>query len=278
MTDTEFVAALAEATTKALDAQRVVYATALDTVRGELATVQRALDEKSASLEAMIKAIPPGTPGEKGADGRDGRDGKDGIDGKDGAPGERGADGINGKDAVIDTAAIVENILALVPVPKDGRDADPVDTAAIVKEVLAQIPVPKDGKDATVDTDALVREVVSLVPTPKDGRDGRDGTPGRDGITMEQVDKSAARIALSVLAAGKLEGRTLKWGDQSAHIPIPVYRGVWREDEVPYDAGDMVTFGGSVWHANEGTSEKPGEGKTAWTLVVKRGANGRDAK
>lgn len=53
-----------------------------------------------------------------------------------------------------------------------------------------------------------------------------------------------------------------------------IYRGVWAEGA--YDEGDTVTHGGSLWHCNaDGTTAKPGEDATAWTLAVKRG---RDAK
>jgi len=54
-----------------------------------------------------------------------------------------------------------------------------------------------------------------------------------------------------------------------------IYRGVHTPGEV-YDTGDMVTCGGSLWHCNEITEEKPGEGSSAWTLAVKRGRDGKD--
>jgi hypothetical protein len=55
----------------------------------------------------------------------------------------------------------------------------------------------------------------------------------------------------------------------------PIYLGVWRDGmEVP--RGKFVTWGGSVWHANEPTKDKPGEGP--YTLAVKRGRDGKDGK
>ena len=53
------------------------------------------------------------------------------------------------------------------------------------------------------------------------------------------------------------------------------YRGVFKQDE-EYALGDVCTWGGSAWHCNEPTGEKPGEG-SAWTLMVKRGRDGKDA-
>jgi hypothetical protein len=40
--------------------------------------------------------------------------------------------------------------------------------------------------------------------------------------------------------------------------------------------GDVVTFGGSMWHCNAATEEKPGDGSAAWTLAAKRGRDGKD--
>lgn len=53
------------------------------------------------------------------------------------------------------------------------------------------------------------------------------------------------------------------------------YRGV-HEPNVAYDVGDTVTLGGSLWHCNVLTKERPGEGSKAWTLAVKRGRDGKD--
>lgn len=53
------------------------------------------------------------------------------------------------------------------------------------------------------------------------------------------------------------------------------YRGVY-EDGQRYDCGDFVTFGGSLWHSNGATTDKPGP-SAAWTLAVKRGRDGKDA-
>ena len=53
------------------------------------------------------------------------------------------------------------------------------------------------------------------------------------------------------------------------------YRGV-HELGAAYDAGDTVTHGGSLWHCNVLTKERPGEGSKDWTLAVKRGRDGKD--
>ncbi|MEQ1955967.1 hypothetical protein [Mesorhizobium sp. CN2-181] len=64
------------------------------------------------------------------------------------------------------------------------------------------------------------------------------------------------------------EGRFMAW------------KGVWHPD-LSYKAGHCVTWAGSAWHADRASKgTKPdtiGEEK-AWSLVVKRGRDGRDAK
>ena len=55
------------------------------------------------------------------------------------------------------------------------------------------------------------------------------------------------------------------------------YCDVWRADG-DYRAGNFVSWGGSVWHCNvDGTKDKPGT-SADFTLSVKRGRDGKDAK
>lgn len=81
-------------------------------------------------------------------------------------------------------------------------------------------------------------------PAGKDGApglDGKDGAPGRDGLAGMD------------------------------------YKGVF-EEGASYERGHLVTWGGSGWHCNEPTTTKPGEGSKAWTLMVKRGRDGKDGR
>jgi hypothetical protein len=56
------------------------------------------------------------------------------------------------------------------------------------------------------------------------------------------------------------------------------YRGVWDEATKDYRLGDVVTWGGSAWIAHRSTPVgRPGV-DSAWTLCVKRGKDGRDAR
>jgi hypothetical protein len=102
----------------------------------------------------------------------------------------------------------------------------------------------------------------------KDGRDGVNGKDGADGVKADDIEivQDCRTMTVKARATGRVLG--------TLALPIPVYRGVFKEGET-YDPGDMVTHGGSLWHANESTKAKPGEGP--YTLCVKRGRDGRDA-
>lgn len=78
-------------------------------------------------------------------------------------------------------------------------------------------------------------------PAGEPGLPGKDGEPGKDGTA----------------------GLT--------------YVGVYQDGKT-YDLGELTTFGGSLWHANERTTTKPGDGSKGWTLACKRGRDGRDGK
>ena len=52
------------------------------------------------------------------------------------------------------------------------------------------------------------------------------------------------------------------------------YRGVFR-DGVEHQAGDIVTFDGSMWHCNAATTDRSGGTSNSWTMCVKRGRDAR---
>lgn len=92
-------------------------------------------------------------------------------------------------------------------------------------------------------------------------------------------DTVAAQKGLLDTLAGRLDALEAR-----ALIPGPPgkpgleYCGVFVEGKT-YDRGHSVTYAGSVWHCNtDGTTSKPGDGSKDWTLMVKRGQNGRDGR
>ena len=125
---------------------------------------------------------------------------------------------------------------------------------------LDVIPAPRDGRDGR---DAEKAEA---------GKDGKDGVDGRDGLGFDDltVEHDGERTVTLRFAQGD------RVKEYFLTFPVPIYRGVY-QPERDYVRGDEVTFGGSQWHCNEATVEKPGDGSPAWTLSVKRGRDGRSA-
>lgn len=61
----------------------------------------------------------------------------------------------------------------------------------------------------------------------------------------------------------------------TVNLPIPIYRGVYKDDD-SYKKGDTVTWGGSIYIAQEDTSKHPRDSHgTFWKLAVKAGRDGR---
>lgn len=131
--------------------------------------------------------------------------------------------------------------------------------------------------ELTKDLGAL-RERVAVVEVrqPVAGPAGPPGTNGRDGVDgLGFDDITAVQDADRHLTIKAVRGDRVK-SLGTMNIPAAIYRDVWM-DGVSYDHGDMVTWAGSTWHCNESTTSKPGESK-AWTLMVKRGRDGKDGK
>lgn len=72
----------------------------------------------------------------------------------------------------------------------------------------------------------------------------------------------------------KSSGQAIK---KEFQVPVMIYKGVFSAEE-KYLRGDTVTFGGSIYHCNKDTEDRPAAGSKAWTLAAKRGRDGGDAK
>jgi hypothetical protein len=126
---------------------------------------------------------------------------------------------------------------------------------------------------ATLSERIAVLEVRAPVPGSP-GRDGADGKDGADGLgfdDMEEVIEDGGRIVKRRYIKGD---RVKEYVHKTA---AQVNRGVYVEGK-SYELGDVVTWGGSQWHCNEPTTTRPGDGLKAWTLVVKRGRDGKDGR
>jgi len=218
----------------------------------ELATAIKGYVQKSVSdLSDRIKAlesreipsiddIVKSIPVPKdGANGKDGNDGNDGIDGKDG---EKGIDGINGENG------------------QDGKDA-------LDLEIMPSIDSEKSYPRGIY---ASHNNGIWRAYQRTDGMKGWEClVAGIASLEIEQLGERGISIK-SVLSDGKEINKTID-------IPAMIYRGVFTQGE--YLPGDSVTWGGSLWHCNAATSDKPGETNSkGWTLAVKKGRDGKDGK
>jgi hypothetical protein len=92
---------------------------------------------------------------------------------------------------------------------------------------------------------------------------------------LEHIIIAAAKAAADPLRERleAVEARLL----QVENRPELRYRGVW-EISRQYQAGDICTDHGGMWHCNQPTTDRPGEGATAWRLCVKKGRDGKDGR
>ncbi|EOL2600266.1 phage portal protein, partial [Escherichia coli] len=205
----------------------------------------------------------------------------------------------------------VNDAVANIPQPADGKSITPDDVRPMleqmVKEAVSHIPVPRDGRD--YDPDVLqkaVLDAVSALPAPQDGRDAtaleilpaiddqksfpRGTYATHQGGLWRAYEKTHGMRGWECLVDGVADIDVSMTGERSFSVvirqssgqctektfslPVMLYRGVFRAGET-YHPGDTVTWGGSLWHCNSMTGDKPGEAHSSgWTLAAKRG---RDA-
>ena len=122
---------------------------------------------------------------------------------------------------------------------------------------------------ALAERDALIEAQAKRIQALENQREADwSGVEGRTAALAESIDAAAEATQKQVREAVAAAMKAL---------PGVAYRGVYDPD-AEYARGDMVTHDGSVWHCNDPVSgEKPG-GTKAFTLAVKRGRDGRDAK
>jgi len=194
-----------------------------------------------------------------------------------------------------DIAALVSDAVAAIPAPLDGKDGTSVSVDDVlptlekrVDDFLAAIPRPKDGepgRDGLDVKDLFRADGGRLVAVMSDGTTkdlgafvGKDGDPGRDGV--DGKDGAAGLGFEDMEFVTDDHGRAFakfQRGDvvKSIRLPGIVDRGPYKTGE-DYEKGDAVTYGGSLWIAQEATSDKP-DGSKAWRLSVKKGRDARGA-
>jgi hypothetical protein len=242
--------------------------------------------------------------GEQGDTGERGPQGEKGLDGKDADPElverlvaervekmlpdlvQRAADALSlqlRETAVTVRSELGTELRALVKEIPPGKDADPEQVLRMVREAVALVPVPKDGKDGAPGRDAptleqmapvleafvaqAAQDMAKDIPAGRDGRDGSPGAPGengRDGIGIEDIDlglRDGGEVVISArLANGEIVERSIileGW---------PTYEGTYEPGRT-YRRRASMTYGGSVWIAKRETSTSPPGDD--WQLAVK---------
>lgn len=201
-----------------------------------------------------------------------------------------------------DIEGLVKEAVAAIPAPQDGKSVTLDDVCPLIEggiaAAVAALPAPKDGcgiknllidragnlvatmddgriadlgpvvgKDADIAAlEKFIVEKIDALPKPKDGKDG---------FSLKDFDATLLDDGRTVLLS-------FEQGDQSYKVelgfPVMIYRGVFKEGET-YAKGDTATWGGSLWHCDvDGTVEKPDSAEKHWTLVAKRGRDGKDVK
>ena len=235
------------------------------------------------TVEAAVGALPVAKDGEPGINGKDGAPGINGKDGEAGSTGKDGAHGIEGKQG---------------PAGKDGTSIHP-DTVALmvaeqvskaIEKAIAAMPVAKDGRDGVAGRDALE---LNILPQIDETRSYPRGTWARHaGGLFAAISDTHGMRGWECIVNGSLPPVFEQLSERSFvakqqmsdgtvvssafSMPVAIYRGVY-EDAGQYDKGDLVTYGGSVWHCDTPGKGKPGDPDSGWTLAVKKGRDGKPA-
>ena len=177
-----------------------------------------------------------------------------------------------------ENAELKERIAALEarPAPEKGEKGDPGERGADGKDGRDGADG-ANGKDAANIVEAL-KDSGELVLTLADGRlirtgirDGEKGQDGHNGFSLDHFDIQPTDERTIEMIFEQGDRREI----YELVFPVPVYRDVFKEGE-EYQRGDLVTWGGSLWHCDTPTKAKPGTDE--WTLAAKKGRDGKDAK
>lgn len=90
-----------------------------------------------------------------------------------------------------------------------------------------------------------------------------------EGLRDIKISSTERSIGVQfITSSGRVVSHELK-------MDTMLFRGTWTQTR--YEKGDVVTYNGSLWHAEEPTDEIPRLSKT-WKLIVKHGRDGKDGK
>lgn len=164
------------------------------------------------------------------------------------------------------------------------------------------------------DIEEKIAQKIAEIPAPRNGEDGINGRDGNDALHIEilpsiNFDKSYPRGTYGMINGGVMRsyqqtqgenGWETAWNgiasidttmkdartvsvvsvltdgtrdEKTFSLPTMIYRGVFKDGD-DYQCGDVATFGGSLWHCDKETKDKPGT-SNSWTLAAKKGRDGK---
>jgi len=198
---------------------------------------------------------------------------------------------------------VIDDYIKNLPKPENGKDGEdaPAPTAEQIAEavtawMVANFTQPTNGKDGNDGKDSTEIEVLPSIDDDKSYPKGtwasyKGGLIKSTRTTSAIGEKSLMEAGWDVivqgvqsvevhpLADGEFAVKTMLTGGKDHltkfSVPVMVYKGIWKEGS--YKQGSTVTTGGSLWHCNKDTTDKPGTSE-AWQLCAKKGTDGRDGK
>ena len=260
-----------------------------------------------------IGELPVPEKGEPGPQGLRGEPGQDGAPGQKGEPGEPGP---SGQDA--DAEEIIAKVLATLPEPQPGSPGEKGEPGIPVplgkRESRARTPIQRSCRSwSTTCTCARWQLCLRLRrgdpgPAGPPGRDGKDaagltgafkthdgrcqlvcsdgrlfdlgvvqGKDGKDGLTFDAFQFDLRPKDERTVQRGLDRSKRRRADPRASSGGGLLHQGVWQVER-SYDVGDMVSFGGSMFVAQEDVPAgvRPNNGGP-WRLSVKSGRPGRSA-
>lgn len=167
-------------------------------------------------------------------------------------------------------ADAVEEAVKSIPAPQDGKDGAPGERGEPGRDGLdvKDLFRADGGRLVAVMSDGSTKDLgVFVGKDGEPGQNGADGKDGADGLGFEDMDFEQDEH-------GRVTAKFQR-GDlvKSVRLPGIVDRGPFKVGE-GYEKGDAVSYGGSLWIAQEPTGDKP-DGSKAWRLAVKKGRDAR---
>lgn len=190
-----------------------------------------------------------------------------------------------------------------IPTPQDGKDGQSVDMEVVKGLAEAWLAdnfkQPEDGKDGTDGQDgkdAIQLDILPMIDASKTYAKGtyaqHDGGVYKASRNTDPIEKAEPHRAgwdmvlrgVSTVEVHPIDESTFAvktkmtgGSDQVVKMSMPtmVYKEVWKDGET-YQKGNVVTWGGSMWHCQKSDVTSKPATSDEWKLCVKRGTDGKD--